>query len=312
MKKLVSLVLALFAASASGQVNNRGVIVKDEGSQLGLARTVDFVGSSVSCGISGGQATCTFTAGGITVGSAITSGTNGQLLYQDASGNLAQVSALAFDGSVVSFGGVAGSGENVVISNGTSTRSILLLKDNTTTVFTVADGGAVTAATNTFGISGSSAVLTVGAGSNAVIGTASAAFLHANASTNTMVQTLTSGLNSTGTAATGFGNGIKWQLESSTANNQDAGALGFVWQDATHATRSSAYVVQTVDQAGSLTERIRVMPPGGLKLATGTKPTCDSTYRGTIFYVAGGAGVLDTLEVCRKDAADNYAWISLF
>lgn len=68
MKKLVCLViLALFAASASAQVSNRGVIVKDEGSQLGLARTVDFVGSSVSCGISGGAATCTFTAPTVTI-----------------------------------------------------------------------------------------------------------------------------------------------------------------------------------------------------------------------------------------------------
>ena len=45
---------------------------------------------------------------------------------------------------------------------------------------------------------------------------------------------------------------------------------------------------------------------------TGTRPTCDSTTRGTVWYVAGGAGVADTFEVCRKDAADTYAWVSLF
>lgn len=50
----------------------------------------------------------------------------------------------------------------------------------------------------------------------------------------------------------------------------------------------------------------------GVRLVTGTRPTCDATTRGLLFYVAGGAGVADTCEVCRKDAANNYAWVSLF
>lgn len=49
-----------------------------------------------------------------------------------------------------------------------------------------------------------------------------------------------------------------------------------------------------------------------VQLTTGTRPTCDSTYRGTIWYVAGGAGVADTLSVCRKDSSDNFAWANLF
>jgi hypothetical protein len=44
----------------------------------------------------------------------------------------------------------------------------------------------------------------------------------------------------------------------------------------------------------------------------GTKPTCDASNRGGLWYDAGAAGALDTLEVCRKDAANNYAWVSLF
>lgn len=59
-------------------------------------------------------------------------------------------------------------------------------------------------------------------------------------------------------------------------------------------------------------EKARVLANGGLKIATGTKPTCDSTYRGTLYYVAGGAGVADTYEVCKKDAGDAYAWASIF
>lgn len=40
------------------------------------------------------------------------------------------------------------------------------------------------------------------------------------------------------------------------------------------------------------------------------KPACDSTSRGTIWYTPGGAGVADTFEKCRKDAADAYAWVT--
>lgn len=50
----------------------------------------------------------------------------------------------------------------------------------------------------------------------------------------------------------------------------------------------------------------------GAQWVTGSKPTCDSGNRGTVWYVAGGAGVADTFELCRKDNADAYAWVSLF
>lgn len=50
----------------------------------------------------------------------------------------------------------------------------------------------------------------------------------------------------------------------------------------------------------------------GLQLKTGTKPTCDVTVRGLIWYVAGGAGVADTGEMCRKDGADAYAWVAIY
>jgi hypothetical protein len=50
----------------------------------------------------------------------------------------------------------------------------------------------------------------------------------------------------------------------------------------------------------------------GFDLAdAGSKPTCNSTTRGTFWFDEGGAGVADTIEVCSKDAADVYAWRSL-
>lgn len=51
---------------------------------------------------------------------------------------------------------------------------------------------------------------------------------------------------------------------------------------------------------------------GGFQLTTGTRPTCDATTRGTFWYVAGGAGVADTCEICRKDNLGAYAWVTLF
>lgn len=61
-----------------------------------------------------------------------------------------------------------------------------------------------------------------------------------------------------------------------------------------------------------LVDRIQVESTGGLRWLTGTKPTCAAGIRGTVYYVAGAATVLDTFEVCRKDAADAYAWVTLF
>lgn len=41
------------------------------------------------------------------------------------------------------------------------------------------------------------------------------------------------------------------------------------------------------------------------------RPTCDSTHRGVVWYVAGGGGVADTFEVCYKNSADVYGWSQL-
>ena len=50
---------------------------------------------------------------------------------------------------------------------------------------------------------------------------------------------------------------------------------------------------------------------GGWGLGT-AKPACSVLNRGKIWFVPGGIAVGDTFEVCRKDTADNYAWVSLF
>lgn len=51
----------------------------------------------------------------------------------------------------------------------------------------------------------------------------------------------------------------------------------------------------------------------GWKLSSpNAKPTCDSTTRGRVYRVEGGAGVADTFEVCAKDTGDAYAWRALW
>jgi len=49
----------------------------------------------------------------------------------------------------------------------------------------------------------------------------------------------------------------------------------------------------------------------GLQLVTGSRPTCDAAARGMTWYVAGGAGAADTIEICGKAAADTYSWVAL-
>lgn len=45
---------------------------------------------------------------------------------------------------------------------------------------------------------------------------------------------------------------------------------------------------------------------------SGSKPSCTSATRGTMWHTNGSAGVKDTVELCAKDAAENYAWRAIY
>lgn len=48
---------------------------------------------------------------------------------------------------------------------------------------------------------------------------------------------------------------------------------------------------------------------GGVRLNTDeTRPSCDASLRGTLWFTKGGSGVKDVLEICAKDSSDNYDW----
>jgi hypothetical protein len=52
---------------------------------------------------------------------------------------------------------------------------------------------------------------------------------------------------------------------------------------------------------------------GGITFKTpGTKPTCASGVRGMYWHTLGGTGVKDDIQVCAKDAADAYAWRTIY
>ena len=74
-------------------------------------------------------------------------------------------------------------------------------------------------------------------------------------------------------------------------------------------SRASANVLQVGDGSansnGTILARIHTW-------ANGTEGTCDATLRGQVVMVQGGAGVADTFRVCRKDAANAYAWTALY
>jgi hypothetical protein len=52
---------------------------------------------------------------------------------------------------------------------------------------------------------------------------------------------------------------------------------------------------------------------GGVRLNTATaQPTCNATIRGTFWFIQSATGVADSVQVCAKDASDNYVWKLIF
>lgn len=74
---------------------------------------------------------------------------------------------------------------------------------------------------------------------------------------------------STGTPAASFGSAIRFGLESTTTANQDAASIVASWSTATHAARTSQVLIQTVNNAGSLSTTATFAGNGNLTI-TGT------------------------------------------
>lgn len=98
--------------------------------------------------------------------------------------------------------------------------------------------------------------------------------------------------NSTGTPAVSYGASLRFRLESSTTEDQDAARVGALWTTATHASRTSAFVIQTVNNAGSLAEVARFAGNG------------DTTLAGSLFLAEGGVINWDNGDVTLTQAGD--------
>lgn len=68
----------------------------------------------------------------------------------------------------------------------------------------------------------------------------------------------------------------------------------------------------TLALGGANADALWLTGGGRVQFMNGTEPTCNSTNRGTLVLVQGGAGVADTFRICTKDAADAYGYRALF
>jgi len=91
-----------------------------------------------------------------------------------------------------------------------------------------------------------------------------------NATTNAVDTLVTIAHDSSGAPAAGFGAGLKFQLQSSTTVDRDAGQVAAQWADAADASRASVLSFYVVYSGGALTEMMRLTPgsPSTLKLAS--------------------------------------------
>lgn len=126
---------------------------------------------------------------------------------------------------------------------------------------------------------------------------ASARLNGADAVTNAVTNSLILGHNTTGTAAAGFGGGVKFQLESSTTADSDAAQICVLWTTATHASRTADLTFNLVNNAAALAETARFTGPGNFLLNAGyielseiTAPANADANKGRLYLEDNGAG----------------------
>ena len=97
----------------------------------------------------------------------------------------------------------------------------------------------------------------------------------------------------------------------------DNGYLGFYTTNSTPQFAERARITSTGNLGiATATPGQKLEVNGGVRLNTvAAKPTCDATARGTFWVtqgITGGGATKDSVEVCAKDAADVYAWRTIY
>jgi hypothetical protein len=118
----------------------------------------------------------------------------------------------------------------------------------------------------------------------------------------------------------------QWNFGATAYNGQVSGVDLAIF-DTTATTGATREIIQA--GAGQSTTNLTEWRANNATLGSGTlgfaiagdtipqwgsvaEPTCNSSNRGKLAMVQGGAGVADTFRVCTKDAADAYAYRALF
>ena len=94
---------------------------------------------------------------------------------------------------------------------------------------------------------------------------------------------------------------------SNTLTTPGAKVASFCADNPTTCTTEVASIAH--DGSGTFSGRVS---GAGVQAVAGTEPTCDESARGPIWTVAGDTGVADTVKVCAKDAADVFAWRTIY
>lgn len=117
----------------------------------------------------------------------------------------------------------------------------------------------------------------------------------------------TSGTTSTDGVIMGF----KGTTNDFEIKHQEANGFSIAYGSTIIFNARGAYT--QVFDSGNTGSGLQVSAAGVKIFASATaKPTCNSTNRSFIYLTEGAGGVADSLEICRKDAADVYAWVALY
>jgi hypothetical protein len=114
-------------------------------------------------------------------------------------------------------------------------------------------------------------------------------FKFSDSGTNAFTDVFTVGHNSSGTPAASFGGSVLFNLQSSTTADQNAARIGVLWTTATHASRTSAFDIQLVNNAGSLASVARFFASGGFSVNSTSDPGAGIINANSGFRVANAA-----------------------
>lgn len=221
--------------------------------------------------------------------------------------------------------------QRIPFGNGTGlVTDANFIYDTTNTRFSV--GGSGTAAINAIVASGSHTALQAynSSAGNAFQSTNvsgyTAALINRSASAATGASIGMEFGRGTPAAPTGALSGDQIGVIAATPDASDGNAYGYssaisfvASENALTTSTGGEIALSTTPNGGNLVpvERARVTNDGQLKAHYGVsvdtstaQPTCDSSHRGLWWVIQGGAGVADVLQICLKDAADAYGWVT--